>query len=284
MDTFHHYSWHEEFLSSLVRHPEYLRSVILFHGCGADAFAQSFAEKYSKTLAYPVLHLGLVKHVDHVRDAIQFSQTGRSVLCLLGADQWSLSVANALLKVLEEPYHGLVWVLSATHIMRVLPTVASRCQKFLLPLPSLKDLSTNHADPKHRAWSRFYLNTDPIRAQEESPHPLWFVLQDTLAKPNIEAVLAFAEQADREKLVLSDIVHWLTAWLSDLFAVVLGGVVHFYPDYAQSIHALCQRSIDLDQCHIVYTKAIELNRHSAVSFNFRLQVEALLLDYRRIFL
>jgi len=55
------------------------------------------------------------------------------------AECLSTEAANALLKILEEPPRGVVWILLATEEDRLPPTVVSRCQRLeLRPLPSEK--------------------------------------------------------------------------------------------------------------------------------------------------
>jgi DNA polymerase-3 subunit delta' len=53
------------------------------------------------------------------------------------AEYLSTEAANALLKILEEPPAGVVWLLLAGEEERLLPTVISRCQRLeLKPVPS----------------------------------------------------------------------------------------------------------------------------------------------------
>lgn len=61
----------------------------------------------------------------------------RSVVLLNPAEALNRNAANALLKTLEEPRPG-VHVLLATHAPgRLLPTIQSRCQRLVLPAPSV---------------------------------------------------------------------------------------------------------------------------------------------------
>ena len=54
------------------------------------------------------------------------SANGRAVI-FYGAQKMNASSANALLKVLEEPPEGVLFVLTATSAAAVLPTIRSRC-------------------------------------------------------------------------------------------------------------------------------------------------------------
>ncbi|MCL6593652.1 MAG: hypothetical protein K6T31_06715 [Alicyclobacillus sp.] len=58
---------------------------------------------------------------------------GRVVYCIAGVDELHPVAANRLLKTLEEPLPSVVAMLTARSVLRVLPTLRSRCQAFLLP-------------------------------------------------------------------------------------------------------------------------------------------------------
>jgi DNA polymerase-3 subunit delta' len=59
------------------------------------------------------------------------------VFIIDGADQLSIEAANCLLKTLEEPPANIIMLLLTTDETKVLPTIASRCQRInLKPLPA----------------------------------------------------------------------------------------------------------------------------------------------------
>ncbi len=64
------------------------------------------------------------------------STTGRVVL-LYGAEKMQAEAANALLKILEEPPEGVLFILTATSLAAVLPTIRSRCVGFALSPPTV---------------------------------------------------------------------------------------------------------------------------------------------------
>ncbi|MFM2406644.1 MAG: polymerase delta subunit HolB [Pseudomonadota bacterium] len=82
--------------------------------------------------------------VDQVRQGIAWTQqtSGRGrgkCLVLHPADALNTPAANALLKTLEEPPAGQRLILTTTDAEQLLPTVRSRCQKLVLPLPAPHD-------------------------------------------------------------------------------------------------------------------------------------------------
>ena len=82
-----------------------------------------------------------VKKVREAREAIQRSAlstdaAGR-VLFIYGAQNLNGSSANAMLKIIEEPPEGVLFVLTATSAATVLPTIRSRCAAYTIaPVPT----------------------------------------------------------------------------------------------------------------------------------------------------
>ncbi len=66
------------------------------------------------------------------------SAEGRVVL-IYGAEKMQQEAANALLKILEEPPQGVLFLLTATSLAAVLPTIRSRCVAFALSPPLVPD-------------------------------------------------------------------------------------------------------------------------------------------------
>src|SRR3989344_8681904 len=73
--------------------------------------------------------------VDDVReliDGIRFTpvKSKYKIFIIDECHQLSKSAANALLKTLEEPPAHAIFILATTELLKVLPTILSRCQKF----------------------------------------------------------------------------------------------------------------------------------------------------------
>ena len=82
-----------------------------------------------------------VKRVREMREAIQHSAlstdaAGR-VLFIYGAQNLHGSSANAMLKIIEDPPEGVLFLLTATSAATVLPTIRSRCAAYTIaPVPA----------------------------------------------------------------------------------------------------------------------------------------------------
>lgn len=80
--------------------------------------------------------------IDQVRQMVETmaqtaQQGGMKVLILEPAEAMNRNAANALLKTLEEPAGRALIALVADAPARLLPTIRSRCQQLLFPLPAL---------------------------------------------------------------------------------------------------------------------------------------------------
>lgn len=83
--------------------------------------------------------------VASIREAIDWLQlspldTEKKVLVIQSAEALNTASSNALLKTLEEPSPSTLIILTSEMPELLLPTVRSRCQKFLLPFPSAEDI------------------------------------------------------------------------------------------------------------------------------------------------
>ncbi|HSD61115.1 MAG TPA: DNA polymerase III subunit delta', partial [Burkholderiales bacterium] len=79
--------------------------------------------------------------VDQVRELADFvnvtsHRQGFKVVLVHPAESLNIHAANALLKTLEEPPPGTLFLLVSHRPRRVLPTILSRCEQVAMPLPT----------------------------------------------------------------------------------------------------------------------------------------------------
>ena len=101
---------------------------------------------------------GMIYSVDETRELVthSFIAPARSlwhVFVIEDADRLNDASANALLKALEEPPPGTVWILCAPSTEDVLPTVRSRCRHLMLATPSMAEVA-------HALHTRFEVPQD----------------------------------------------------------------------------------------------------------------------------
>jgi len=73
-----------------------------------------------------------IDEIRSIRESIRFAPSflKYKVLILDEAHQLSKDAANALLKILEEPPSYAIFILATTEAHKMIPTIASRCQRF----------------------------------------------------------------------------------------------------------------------------------------------------------
>lgn len=172
---------------------------------------------------------------------ISTHRQGLRVVVLYPAETLNMPASNALLKTLEEPPPGTVFLLASNSLDRMLPTILSRCRKFALPLPSheealawLKEQGVQDAD----SWLREQGGA-PLAALAEAEggsREELEVLLHFLAQPSVEGALRTAERLSKSELPA--LVAWLQRWLYDAFSLKLSGKIRYYPRYQRELAAL----------------------------------------------
>ncbi len=82
-----------------------------------------------------VIKISSIREVIH-EDSLSLYQHGRRVVIVMQAEEVGTESANALLKVLEEPNPGTVFILTTSRRSALLPTIVSRCQSLRFDLLS----------------------------------------------------------------------------------------------------------------------------------------------------
>ncbi|GAB3431674.1 DNA polymerase III subunit delta' [Massilia solisilvae] len=224
-------------------HPDYRRvrpealedEAAAAEGEDADGDKKKSAKSASKEIR--------IEQIRSLADFMNISthRQGLRVVVLYPAEALNMPASNALLKTLEEPPPGTVFLLSSNSIDRLLPTILSRCRKFALPMPAhdealawLQAQGVQDAD----SWLREQGGAPLLAlAQAESGNREELdVLLHLLARPSADAALKAAERLS--KAPLASLVAWEQRWLYDLLSCKLSGTVRYYPRYQRELAAL----------------------------------------------
>lgn len=150
---------------------------------------------------------------------------GYRVIVLGPAERLNVASSNAILKILEEPAKGTVFLIFTHAIQKVLPTILSRCRRLPLPIPdrqqSLVWLQENGVE-QAESWLAASSGA-PLKAlsQSNSPfEPLSYWLKDFVHElalanfPNIDDFVARLEKVSNVEWIRS-----LQCLVSDLLGV-----------------------------------------------------------------
>jgi len=224
-----------------------------------------------------------IEQIRQLADFMNISthRQGLRVVVLYPAEALNMPASNALLKTLEEPPPGTVFLLASNSLDRLLPTILSRCRKFALPLPNhaealawLKEQGVPDAD----SWlsEQGGAPLAALNASNEGNREELDALLNFLARPAPDAALRVAEKL--AKAELPALVAWTQRWLYDVFSYKLSGTQRYYPRYQKEVAALAARAPAAGLLRAI--KA--LNDRRAVAdhpLSAKLFVEDMLLEY-----
>ena len=212
---------------------------------------------------------------------ISTHRQGLRVVVLYPAEALNMPASNALLKTLEEPPPGTVFLLASNSLDRLLPTILSRCRKFALPMPAheealawLKEQGVSDAD----SWLREQGGA-PLAALSEAESGSredMEALLHFLGTPSVEGALRAAEKLS--KASLPALVAWQQRWLYDVFSVKLSGKIRYYPRYQRELTALAGR-VHTAKLNRAIKAANERRAVADHPLSAKLFVEDMLLEY-----
>jgi len=228
--------------------------------------------------------------IDAVRGVAEFlalapHRGGRRIVLLAPAEALNGPAANALLKLLEEPPAGAIFLAVSDELDAVLPTVRSRCVLLRAPLPSpAAALAWLRAQGVERAEERLAeaggapmelaAGADDERALAED---LKARLLELLGRgPRLSA--AEVTLAVPREVPLPAAIRLFQRWGWDLLAERAAGRVRYYPRHQPKIVALA-RSCDPERMLAWLAQLTEAQATAEHPLNAKLAVERALFDY-----
>ena len=251
---------------------------------GDDASAETAAATKSAKASREI-------KIDQVRAVGEFlalaaHRGGRRVVLLAPAEALNAPAANALLKMLEEPPEGAVFVAVSDAIDAVLPTVRSRCLLLRAPMPAerealswLTSLGVDHAEEKLAEAGGAPVglhepaDDDPRRLKPEFRDRLL----DLLARGE-RLTLAEVAAAVPKEIVVSESIRLFQRWGWDLLAERAAGRVRYYPRRKRAIASVA-RSCDPVRLLAWLGQLTEAQATAEHPLNARLAVESALIGY-----
>ncbi|MDI3489063.1 MAG: polymerase subunit delta [Thauera sp.] len=236
--------------------------------------------------------------IEQIRDLqASLSVTGhhgaRRVVVLDPAEAMNVFTANALLKLLEEPPAGCVFLLVSSAPRRLLPTIRSRCQQWPFSRPDVQSLAhwKARAEPGTEALLAI-AGGMPLAAERMAQNGSAALLERFVRdigalQPKDALRLAGQWEAwlkSKEALAagfgLPELADWMQRWVGDLAALRLGGGVRFFPAQEGVLSSLASRLsvAAVSGCYNEITQIRKVSRHP---LNLRLVLEDMLLRYAR---
>lgn len=219
-------------------------------------------------------------------------RAGHRVILVSPAEAMNRNTANALLKSLEEPRPGTVFLLVSDRPEQLLPTVRSRCRSIIVPPPSinlslgwLKEEGVNDSE----RWLAL-AGGAPKRARDISMRnhqALLKPLETQLARGDQINTVTLAAEIDKllkADIMLSkeDVVDWTQRWVYDLLAVSTALPVRFFTTANDHLMALSTRT-NLKKLLKFNSESVDFKKLSQHTLNNRLFFEDFFTQYSRLF-
>jgi DNA polymerase-3 subunit delta' len=229
--------------------------------------------------------------VDQVRDLADFigmsaHQGGSRVIVIHPAEAMNTNAANALLKNLEEPPQGLLFILVSHKPQQLLPTILSRCLSFALPAPDAASatrwlIEQGVKNPAEALATSGFSPLQAVQLDEQLGSEERDKLLRAVRQPAALDVFALAEALQKTEQVL--VVQWLQQWCYDLSSMKLAGKLRYHPGDETVIRKLVESITPLNlarlQKHLQTAK-----REAQHTLNPKLFFESLLFAYRQLML
>ena len=227
--------------------------------------------------------------VDQIRELADFvnlttHRNGLRIILVHPAETMNVHAANALLKTLEEPPPGTLFILVSHQPQRLLPTVRSRCQKINAPLPGrdqalqwLREQGIVEAD-SCLAQS----GCAPIAALRLSAQDYQLKrgqILDQLGAPDLFDPLTLAEQGD--KMELAWILNWLQQWVYDLASIGMAAQARYQTEASAEMIRLA-KTVNLIELFRFQQELLTAQRALHHPLNNRLVLEQLFFSYGQL--
>jgi DNA polymerase III delta prime subunit len=141
----------DRYLQSIAKLKPHAVMLVGYYGSNLNKIIEHFILKLKQNSILTRLDLNPIEgkkkiSIDSVRELnaklkLSKKETELSIVVIEQANTLSLEAATALLKILEEPNRGTMFILGVGYQDQILPTIASRCYKLKLKKPNMKDLS-----------------------------------------------------------------------------------------------------------------------------------------------
>ena len=236
--------------------------------------------------------------IDQVRALDDFlhigtHRQGARVVLVNPAEAMNRATANALLKSLEEPIPGTVFVLVSSEPERLLPTIRSRCQVLPIPVPSQDKALAWLSDAGVKEASQWLAlaGGSPLLAEELGRSDERLLLDALLAEisrgARIDPLAAAAAldkvvKAEKRPAPLKRLIEWAQKWLLDLTLACEGQRPRYFVSQSALLSQLA-KSTGTAKLLAFNRKTLQYRLQCEQPLNSRLFLEEFFLSYAATF-
>ena len=273
--------------------PEALSEVLNAQTNSADHSQHETSDQHTaanKTAKKPGQQIG-IDQIRGLNELVYLSghQKGYKIVLIYPAETMNTAAANALLKKLEEPPESTLFFLVSHQPQRLLPTIRSRCQQIVMPVPDTATASqwleqqlqqTGCNESKNGLMLLALSGFSPLSAlsfQDKILQHQKFI--EAVSMPQRFDPLTMAEMVQNQDLTVT--VDWLQKWCYDLVCFHAAGKVRYHAHLETRIQSIC-RQLNQQACmaYLQFLNARQpLSRHPV---NARLFLEEIFINYGKL--
>lgn len=227
---------------------------------------------------------------EQVRDMINYANlsphyASYKIILIPDTHELSISAANALLKIIEEPPSHAIFILVCYNLGEVLPTLKSRCQKYLINPPqdllTLASSSPNLTTTNNSEfWLQYYDNC-PLFTPEINDGSFNTLLK-ALYTPSVENIFALIAELEAKNFSFEFFIEFMLKWLSDIITFYLTNTLNYFGQWQQSIEPLMKR-FDIEEAFLLSDRLSFLSKWTRHPLSHKIQATNLLFSYQALF-
>lgn len=227
--------------------------------------------------------------IDQIRGLADFlgmtaHQGKRRVVVIYPAEAMNHNAANALLKNLEEPNSGMLFILVTHKPQQLLPTILSRCVSFSPAVPEVRMAADwlrgqGVATPESVLAAAGFAPLLALQGEAQSGLEEREKLLAALRQPAVLDVFALAEMLQKTEQTL--VVQWLQQWSYDLNAIKSAGRLRYHLGEEAALQKLVAAVSPLELARLQQLLQTA-KREAQHTLNPKLFFESLLLAYRQL--
>jgi DNA polymerase-3 subunit delta' len=248
-----------------------------------DAELEDEGVSTKKTKKKTQISVAQIRELQNFLGLTSHRSDGLRIVLIHPAEALNNASANALLKMLEEPAAGVIFVLVTHQLDRLLPTIISRCHKINMPIPTESQalLWLGEKGVKNAKQQLVYFNDSPIKAfteQLQFSHltEIWrlLALGDKL-QAHVAAPILIGNSVETGIIAIQK-------WIYDIASMRMTRQIRYHVAHINALQVLAEK-VNLKGLLQLQKKVDELRRTALHPLNHDLQMESLLIDYAKIF-
>jgi DNA polymerase III subunit delta' len=245
-----------------------------------DAESLSTLKKTTKKSQISIVQ---VRELSNFLSLSSHQSGGLRIVVIHPAEALNIISANGLLKMLEEPPAGVIFILVTHQINRLLPTIISRCQKIDMPIPAKSVALAWLQEQGQMEAERLldYAGGAPLTAiRNSNPGEALLNTELFLQGGELDPFRAATVMVSQG---METAIDALQKWLYDLLSCYLTQEVRYHVKHSSALQALA-KGVDLALLLALQHKLNEAKRSVNHPLNNELQLETIFLTYSQLFM